>query len=74
MSKAKVTFDTVREIGLALPDVEEATIYRLPALKVRGKLLACLAVHKSAEPGSLAVRMDFDQRAGCWQRSREHTT
>ena len=64
MSKPKVTFDTVREIGLALPDVEEGTIYGSPALKVRGNLLTCLAVHRSAEPGSLAVRIDFDQRAG----------
>ena len=60
----KVTFDTVRKIGLALPDVEEGTMYGSPALKVRGKLLACLAIHKSAEPGSLAVRIDFDQRVG----------
>jgi hypothetical protein len=64
MPRAKATFDTVREIGLALPDVEEGTTYGSPALKVRGNLLTCLAVHKSAEPGSLAVRIDFDQRAG----------
>ncbi|MBI1874082.1 MAG: MmcQ/YjbR family DNA-binding protein [Acidobacteria bacterium] len=57
-----MTFDTVREIGLALPDVEEGTAYGSPALKVRGKMFACLAVHKSAEPDSLAVRVDFDQR------------
>jgi hypothetical protein len=31
---------------------------------VRGKLLACVAIHKSAEPKSLAVRIDFEQRAG----------
>jgi hypothetical protein len=34
-----------------------------PSLKVRGKLLTCLAINKSAEPDSLAVRIDFDQRA-----------
>jgi hypothetical protein len=39
-------------------------MYGSPALKVRGNLLTCLAVHKSAEPGSIAVRIDFDQRAG----------
>jgi len=39
-------------------------MYGSPALKVRGALLACLPVHKSAEPESLAVRIDFDQRAG----------
>lgn len=64
MPKTKVSFGDVREIGLALPDVEEGTAYGSPALKVRGKLLACLAIHKSAEPDSLAVMMDMDQRAG----------
>ena len=58
-----VTFETVREIGLALADVEEGTIYGSPALKVRGKMFACLPVHPSAEPGSFAIRIDFDQRA-----------
>jgi hypothetical protein len=56
------TFDTVRRIGLALPDVEEGTMYGTPALKLRGKLLACMTSHKSAEPNSLAVRLGFDQR------------
>ena len=64
MPGSNLTFDTVREIGLALPDVEEGTMYGSPALKVRGDLLTCLAVHKSAEPESLAVRIDFNQRAG----------
>jgi hypothetical protein len=63
MSKQRVTFDIVRKIGLELPDVEESTTRESPALKVRGKLLACVAIHKSAEPGSLVVRIDFDQRA-----------
>ena len=57
-----VSFDTVRELGLALPDVEEGTTYGSPALKVGGKMFACLAVHRSADPGSLAIRLDFDQR------------
>jgi len=64
MPGTKVTFDIVREIGLALPQVEEGTMYGSPALKVDGKLLTCLAIHKSAEPQSLAVHIDFDQRAG----------
>jgi hypothetical protein len=62
MAKKKITFDTVREMGLALPDVEDGTTYGSPALKVRGKMFTCLAIHRSAEPGSLAVRIDFDQR------------
>jgi hypothetical protein len=56
-------FETVRKLGLALPDVEEGSMYGSPALKVRGNLLACLAIHKSVEPASLAVRIGFDQRA-----------
>jgi hypothetical protein len=62
MPRTKVTFDTVREIGLALEDVEESTMYGALALKVRGNLLACTAINKSAEPDSLVVRVDFDQR------------
>jgi hypothetical protein len=58
----KISFDTVREMGLALPDVEEGTVYGSPALMVRGKMFACLPVHRSAEPDSLAIRIDFDQR------------
>ena len=53
----------MRKIGLALPGVEESTGYGSPALKVHGKLLACIAIHRSAEPGSLVVRVDFDDRA-----------
>ncbi len=64
MQRTKVTFDTVRKIGLALPDVEDSTMYGKLALKVRGKLLTCLAINKSAEPDSLVVRIDFEQRDG----------
>ena len=63
MPKIKVTFDLVRDIGLKLPDVEESTAYGAPALKVRGKLLACIPSNRSAEPESLLVRLDFDDRA-----------
>jgi hypothetical protein len=63
MPKNTIDFDTVRKIGLALPGVEESTAYGAPALKIRGKLLACVPTHRSAEPGSLAVRVGFDDRA-----------
>ncbi len=53
----------MKKIGLALPGVEVSTCYSQPALKVRGKLLACWPSHSSAEPDSLVVRVDFDQRA-----------
>ena len=63
MPSPKITFDTVRRIALALPHVEEGTTYGSPALKVRGRLLACIPVNKSVEPDSLAICIDFDQRA-----------
>jgi hypothetical protein len=58
-----INFDHVRQIGLALPGVEESTAYGSPALKVQGKLLACVPTHRSAEPGSIVVRVGFDDRA-----------
>jgi hypothetical protein len=58
-----INFDTVKKIGLALPGVEESTTFGQPALKVRGKLLACLPSHRSAEADSLLVRVDFEHRA-----------
>ena len=62
MARRGTGFEVVRKIGLELPGVEESTMYGAPALKLRGTLVACMASHKSAEPGSLVVRIDFDQR------------
>jgi hypothetical protein len=56
-------FDLVRNLARELDGVKESTIHWNPLLKVRGKLLTCIPVHKSAEPRSLAVRIDFDHRA-----------
>jgi len=61
-AKPRVDFDTVRTFALALPDVEPGTMHGSPAVKLRGDLLACMAVHKSAEPDTLAVRVDFTDR------------
>jgi hypothetical protein len=63
MAKKTIDFSVVREIALALPDVEESKIHGAPSLKLRGKLLTCPALDKSVEPNTLAVRIDFDQRA-----------
>jgi hypothetical protein len=63
MPRKPVDFNTVREIAMALPFVEEATSERGQAFKVRGKMLTCLASHRSAEPGSLVVRVANKQRA-----------
>jgi len=60
---SKTTFETVRKIASAIPGVEESTGLRGTSLKIGGKMLACPAINKSAEPNSLVVRIDFDQRA-----------
>jgi hypothetical protein len=63
MPKNVIDFATVRQIGLELPGVEDATAYGSLALKLHGKLLACIPIHRSAEPRSLMVRVGFDDRA-----------
>ena len=64
MTKRASDTAALRAIALQLPDVEDATTGRGIAFKVRGRLLACAAVHKSAEPGSIVVRVSPQQRAG----------
>jgi hypothetical protein len=63
MPRTKIDFQTVRKMGLVLPGVKAGTAYGFPALKVHGKLLACIPANRSAEPDSLVVRVDFDDRA-----------
>jgi hypothetical protein len=63
MPKNKIDFAAVRDIGLTLPGVEESTAYGSPALKFHGKLLACIPVNRSAEPDSLGVCIDINNRA-----------
>ena len=55
-------FRVVRKIGLGFPDVEVGTTYGTPALKVRGKMFACIASHRSAEPNTLVVQIGFNER------------
>jgi len=62
MPRSTVNFDTVRSIGLALPGVEESTARGQLTLKAHGKLLACVATHRSAEPDSLVLKVDFNDR------------
>jgi hypothetical protein len=57
------TLDDVRSIGMALPDVEERTIHGAMSLKLNGKLMACPAMHKSAESHSLMLRVSRATRA-----------
>ena len=55
-------FDKAIAIGRTLPDVEVTTTWGAEALKARGKMFACVAINKSAEPNSMVVRMDIAQR------------
>ena len=66
---AKVTkaetdwFAAVKAVGLTFPDVEAVIRYDgSPVLKARGCFMAGLATHESAEPGSLVVRVNLDER------------
>ncbi len=63
IARTPVTFDTVRDIGLTLPGVKAGTSFGAMALKVNGKLMACVAINRSAEPNSLMLRMDDNDRA-----------
>lgn len=57
-------FDLVKAIGLSLPGVEAGTKYDgSPVLKAAGCFMAGLATHRSAEPGSLVVRVGLEERA-----------
>jgi hypothetical protein len=71
MSRSSLTFDTARKLALALPGMEEGTTYGTRALKVRGTFMACVPSHKSAEPGSLVVRVDVNRRADLLEEAPE---
>jgi hypothetical protein len=53
-----VTYDTVREIALALPNVEEGTSYGTPALKVRGKLF----VRLKEDGETIVLKTTYEER------------
>ena len=56
------SFKTVESVARTLPDVEMTTTWGQPTLKVHGKMFVCIASHKSAEPNTLVVMMDFADR------------
>jgi hypothetical protein len=63
MKRGACAFDQVQAAGLALPGVESSIRYDgAPVLKVNGCFMAGLASHPSAEPGSLVVRMEIEDR------------
>jgi len=51
-------FETVREIALALPEVEEGPCYGTPGFRVRGKLFA--RIWEDGE--TLVLKIDLDAR------------
>ncbi|MFC9549616.1 MmcQ/YjbR family DNA-binding protein [Rhodococcus sp. NPDC056960] len=53
------TWTDVVAIGASLPEVQESTSYRTPALKVAGKLLARL---RAESDGGLVVMCDLDEK------------
>jgi hypothetical protein len=58
-------FDVVKELGCSLPNVEATTRYDgSPVLKAHGVFMAGLAMHASAEPDTLVVRAEFEEREG----------
>src|SRR6476469_249363 len=61
-SPSAISFDRVQKLGAKLPGVELSTYFGVPALKLDGQMLACMTSHKSAEPDTLAVRVDFLER------------
>src|ERR1700757_4217231 len=63
MASNKIDLGVVRELAIRLPSVEESTLHDAPCFKVFGRLLTCPALHKSAEPNSLMVRIGRDERA-----------
>lgn len=61
-ARGGVDYATVREVALALPDVLDSSTSRGIGFKARRKLLACKAVHRSAEPDSLLLRVGATER------------
>jgi hypothetical protein len=58
----RTSFERVRKLASDLPRVTVGTTYGTPALKVDGQVFAWIATHKSAEPNTLGVRVDYFER------------
>jgi hypothetical protein len=53
------TWETVRELGLKLPESYERTSWRMPSLYVRKRMFACMS---GREEGALVLRAERDER------------
>jgi len=58
----KADFARVRKVGLAIPGLEEGKAWNGPCLKANKKIAACMATHRSVEPGTLVVVVGEDIR------------
>lgn len=63
MPNKALDFDEVGKLAMALAGVEESTLHGATSWKLCGKLLACPAIHASAETNSLMVRIGAADRA-----------
>src|SRR5689334_11644911 len=55
-------FAPVRAAAADLPEVEHTTMYGAPAMKLRGRFLACMATNKAADPNTVVISVGFEQR------------
>jgi hypothetical protein len=55
-----ITYDTIRQVALTFPNVEESTSYGTPALKVKGKLF--VRWRNEEDPDTIVVKVPFEQR------------
>ena len=62
MRRDAATFEDAREIGAQLPGVKASADRMGVALKVGREILACTAIHKSAEQNTLMVRLGVERR------------
>ena len=58
MSRARVTFEHIRQVALSLPNVEEGTAWGLPAFRTSGKIFLCFR----QDLDSIVVRASFERR------------
>ena len=57
-----LTFESVIQLGLKLPDVIESSYYGSPGIKWQGRMIACIPVNQSAEANSAVIAVDLDRR------------
>jgi hypothetical protein len=62
MKRRPDPFEIVRRTGLAMPGVTEIEKAGVPRLTFGGSFMAAIASHPSAEPDSLVIRSEIEDR------------